>query len=107
MSGFKLKRLGLVIDPKSGNPLEAEGVLNPAAIRGPDGQLYLFPRLIAQGNYSRIGIAQFDLVRPVTQRASSGSASHWSQKRITSDDRMAEAAVRIHASRLSSRFTST
>jgi len=58
MSGFKLKRLGLVIDPKSGNPLEAEGVLNPAAIRGPDGQLYLFPRLIAQGNYSRIGIAR-------------------------------------------------
>jgi hypothetical protein len=58
MSGLKLKRLGLVIDPKSGNPLEAEGVLNPAAIRGPDGQLYLFPRLIAQGNYSRIGIAR-------------------------------------------------
>ena len=58
MSGLKLKRLGLVIDPKSGNPLEAEGVLNPAAIRGPDGQLYLFPRLVAQGNYSRIGIAR-------------------------------------------------
>jgi predicted GH43/DUF377 family glycosyl hydrolase len=44
------------------NPLEAEGVLNPAAVRGPDGRLYLFPRLVAAGNYSRIGIArvQFD-----------------------------------------------
>jgi predicted GH43/DUF377 family glycosyl hydrolase len=58
MSGFRLKRLGLVMDPEPGNPFEAEGVLNPAAIRGPDGQLYLFPRLIAQGNYSRIGIAR-------------------------------------------------
>jgi predicted GH43/DUF377 family glycosyl hydrolase len=32
--------------------------LNPAAVRGPDGDLYLFPRLVAQGNYSRIGIAR-------------------------------------------------
>jgi predicted GH43/DUF377 family glycosyl hydrolase len=38
--------------------MEVEGVLNPAAVRGPDGQLYLFPRLVAQGNYSRIGIAR-------------------------------------------------
>ena len=35
-----------------------EGVLNPAAIRGPDGNLYLFSRLVARGNYSRIGIAR-------------------------------------------------
>ena len=41
-----------------GNFLEEEGVCNPAAIRGPDGQLYLFPRLVAKGNYSRIGIAR-------------------------------------------------
>jgi predicted GH43/DUF377 family glycosyl hydrolase len=58
MSELKVKRLGLVMDPEPGNPLEAEWVLNPAVIRGPDGQLYLFPRLVAQGNYSRIGIAQ-------------------------------------------------
>ena len=31
---------------------------NPAAARGPDGHLYLFPRLVAAGNYSRIGIAR-------------------------------------------------
>ena len=58
MSGFHLQRLGLVMEPESGNPHEVEGVLNPAAVRGRDGQLYLFPRLVAQGNYSRIGIAR-------------------------------------------------
>lgn len=58
MSGFQLKRLGLVMEPEPGNPQEAEGVLNPAAARAPDGKLYLFPRLVARGNYSRIGIAR-------------------------------------------------
>lgn len=58
MSGFKLQRLGLVMEPAPGNPQEVEGVLNPAAARGPDGNLYLFPRLVARGNYSRIGIAR-------------------------------------------------
>jgi predicted GH43/DUF377 family glycosyl hydrolase len=58
MSGFKLQRLGMLMEPDPGNPNEIEGVLNPAAARGPDGQLYLFPRLVARGNYSRIGIAR-------------------------------------------------
>jgi len=58
MSVFKLRRLGLVMEPDKGNAQEAEGVLNPAAVRGPDGGLYLFPRLVARGNYSRIGIAR-------------------------------------------------
>ncbi len=58
MNGFRLKRLGTLMEPEPGNPLEVEGVLNPAAVRGPDGQLYLFPRLVAKGNYSRIGIAR-------------------------------------------------
>ena len=58
MSGFKLQRLGLMMEPEPGNPQEVEGVLNPAAARGPDGKLYLFPRLVAKGNYSRIGIAR-------------------------------------------------
>ena len=56
MSGFQLQRLGLVMEPEPGNPLEVEGVLNPAAVRGPDGELYLFQRLVARSNYSRIGI---------------------------------------------------
>ena len=58
MPGFELQRLGLVMEPEPGNPQEAEGVLNPAAVRGRDGQLYLLPRLVARGNYSRIGIAR-------------------------------------------------
>jgi beta-1,2-mannobiose phosphorylase / 1,2-beta-oligomannan phosphorylase len=53
-----LKRLGLIMEPQPGNPDEIEGVLNPAAIRGPDSELYLFPRLVAKGNYSRIGVAR-------------------------------------------------
>jgi predicted GH43/DUF377 family glycosyl hydrolase len=58
MSGLKLQRVGMIMEPEPGNPQEAEGVLNPAAVRGPDGALYLFPRLVAKGNYSRIGIAR-------------------------------------------------
>ncbi len=46
------------MEPEPGNPQEVEGVLNPAATRGPHGELYLFPRLVARGNYSRIGIAR-------------------------------------------------
>lgn len=30
MSGFQLKRLGMLMEPEPGNPLEIEGVLNPA-----------------------------------------------------------------------------
>jgi predicted GH43/DUF377 family glycosyl hydrolase len=50
--------LGWILTPEPGDPIEVEGVLNPAAVRGLDGELYLFPRLVAKGNYSRIGIAR-------------------------------------------------
>src|ERR1700749_105593 len=58
MGEFKVQRLGTIMEPEPGNAMEAEGVLNPAAFRGPDGHLYLFPRMVAKGNYSRIGIAR-------------------------------------------------
>lgn len=58
MNPFKLNRLGTIMKSQTGNPLEEEGVCNPAVVRGPDGNLYLFPRLVAKGNYSRIGIAR-------------------------------------------------
>ena len=58
MNEFMLKRIGVIMKPEPGNQQEIEGVLNPAAARGPDGKLYLFPRLVARGNYSRIGIAR-------------------------------------------------
>lgn len=57
-SELQLQRLGTIMEPEAGNLQEIEGVLNPAAARGPDGELYLFPRLVAEGNYSRIGIAK-------------------------------------------------
>jgi len=44
--------------PEVGNELEAEGVLNPASGRTPDGELYLLPRLVAAGNVSRVGLAR-------------------------------------------------
>src|SRR6202050_1909330 len=58
MSGLKLQRLGMLMEPEPGNAQEVEGVLNPAAARGPDGELYLFRRRVARGNCSRIGIAR-------------------------------------------------
>ncbi len=58
MVDIVLHRLGIIMEPEPGNLMETEGVLNPAAIRGPDGALYLFPRLVSKGNYSRIGIAR-------------------------------------------------
>jgi predicted GH43/DUF377 family glycosyl hydrolase len=53
-----MERLGVLMQPQPGLADEAGGVLNPASARGRDGQLYLFPRLVAAGNYSRIGIAR-------------------------------------------------
>lgn len=60
MSGFQLQRMGMLMDRS--NPMEAEGVLNPAAVRGPDGQLYLFSGIVARGNYSRRGIARLTFI---------------------------------------------
>ena len=40
---------------------EVDGVLNPGSGRGPDGELYLLPRLVAAGNVSRIGLARVEL----------------------------------------------
>ncbi|WP_270352245.1 glycosidase [Microbacterium testaceum] len=55
---YRLTRVGVVMTPEPGNADEAEGVLNPASGRGPDGQLYLLPRLVADGNVSRVGLAR-------------------------------------------------
>ena len=46
------------MSPEDGNPLEVDGVLNPGSGRDPDGELYLLPRLVAEGNVSRIGLAK-------------------------------------------------
>jgi len=55
---FQLTRLGVIMAPEPGNPDEVEGVLNPATAWGSDGELYLYPRLVGGGNYSRVGRAR-------------------------------------------------
>ena len=55
---FQAERLGIIMQPEPGNPHEAWGTLNPGGVRGPDGAYYLFPRVAAEGNYSRIGHAR-------------------------------------------------
>src|ERR1035438_10927933 len=64
---FAATRLGVIMSPEPGQPHEAWGVLNPGGVRSPDGTMHLFPRLIAEGNYSRIGHARvlFDGENPV------------------------------------------
>jgi predicted GH43/DUF377 family glycosyl hydrolase len=52
-----VKRLGIVLQP-SGDEAEREGVLNPATARDRDGNLLLYPRMVAPGNRSSIGIAE-------------------------------------------------
>ena len=56
-----MTRLGVVMTPEPGNPHEAMGVLNPASGRAPDGRLYLLPRLVEDGNVSRVGLAEVEL----------------------------------------------
>jgi predicted GH43/DUF377 family glycosyl hydrolase len=64
---FGATRLGVIMRPEADQPHEAWGVLNPGGARSPDGNMHLFPRLIAEGNYSRIGHARvlFDEHTPV------------------------------------------
>ncbi len=58
---YRMTRLGVVMTPEPGNPQEAMGVLNPASGRAPDGRLYLLPRLVENGNVSRVGLAEVEL----------------------------------------------
>ncbi|GAC1406181.1 MAG: hypothetical protein NVSMB64_11650 [Candidatus Velthaea sp.] len=51
------RRLGVAMIP-DGTALEAEGVLNPGVTRDRHGRLLVFPRIVARGNVSRIGIAR-------------------------------------------------
>jgi predicted GH43/DUF377 family glycosyl hydrolase len=55
---YRLTRLGVVMRPDPAAEFEAEGVLNPASGRAPDGRLFLLPRLVSAGNVSRVGLAE-------------------------------------------------
>jgi predicted GH43/DUF377 family glycosyl hydrolase len=52
-----VKRLGMVLEP-NGDPSEAEGTLNPASARTRAGELLLYPRDVARGNISRVGLVK-------------------------------------------------
>lgn len=53
-----VERVGTIMEPMAGEASEAWGVLNPAVARGRDGQTYLFARVVAEGNFSRIRTAR-------------------------------------------------
>ncbi|MBV8490059.1 MAG: glycosidase [Candidatus Eremiobacteraeota bacterium] len=53
----EVERLGLVLEP-NGDPEEAGGILNPAGARAPGGEWLLYPRCVAEGNISRVGIVR-------------------------------------------------
>lgn len=55
---YVLERRGIIMTAEPGNPFEAEGVLNPASGWGADGELYLLPRVVSEGNVSRVGLAR-------------------------------------------------
>jgi predicted GH43/DUF377 family glycosyl hydrolase len=50
-------RGGIVLEP-NGEPSEREGVLNPASARTRDGRLLIYPRMVAEGNRSRVGVCE-------------------------------------------------
>jgi len=53
-----MERIGVLMTADPADPRESWGVLNPASARGRDGVLYLFPRLVADRNVSRVGRAR-------------------------------------------------
>jgi predicted GH43/DUF377 family glycosyl hydrolase len=57
---IEVERLGMALAPSRGE-LDVEGVLNPACVRNRDGRLVLYPRMVAAGNVSRIGIFEQQL----------------------------------------------
>jgi len=52
-----IERLGMVLEPND-DPSEAEGTLNPASARTRSGELLLYPRDVARGNISRVGLVK-------------------------------------------------
>ncbi len=65
----RVTRLGIVLEP-NGDPSEAEGVLNPGAVRSRNGTLLLYPRVVSAGNCSCVGLVEVNGTAdaPVYQR---------------------------------------
>lgn len=58
MPTFTMERRGILMDGDPNEPNEAWGVLNPATLRDRNGELLLLPRLVAEGNVSRVGLCR-------------------------------------------------
>lgn len=59
-SQFRLNRVGVVMTADEDDRYESWGVLNPASARSASENLWLYPRIVAEGNYSRIGRAKVE-----------------------------------------------
>ena len=55
---YTLTRVGVVMTPEAGQPARGGGRAQSGFGAGPDGEVYLLPRLVAAGNVSRIGLAR-------------------------------------------------
>jgi len=53
----RVERLGVALAP-NGDAFEVEGILNPASARTRDGTLLIYPRCVAGGNVSRVGLVE-------------------------------------------------
>ena len=53
-ASLDFERLGVVMHPDLSDPLEEWGVLNPAIVRDRNGDLLMFPRIVAKENLSRV-----------------------------------------------------
>jgi len=64
---FAAERFGVIMRADPHDRREACGVLNPGGVRSFDGEMHLFPRLVAEDTYSRIARARvrFDANTPV------------------------------------------
>ena len=89
---YRLRRCGVIMEPEPGNDLEVEGVLNPGSA-WLDGELYLLPRLVAEGNVSRVGLARV----VVTARKRRARFAH--RRRATSPTRCDRRAHRAQRHR--------
>jgi hypothetical protein len=87
----------MIMAPEPGNAHEAEGVLNPGVVRGPDGQLYLFPRLVARATTRESALRGSSSMTPEIQLGSNAWALPWNPRKIASADPRVVVAAKIHA----------
>ncbi|GIF15804.1 glycosidase [Actinoplanes teichomyceticus] len=58
LPGYRFRRLTTIMYPDPGDPMEFWGAFNPTVGRTPDGRWHLIARVTAEGNVSRLRIAE-------------------------------------------------